>query len=92
MARRYRGDRRLASLAKRVSRDNNLLVRPRAYKGLSTDATCALARGYRAISVMAFDINGRIPNWHWYADTADNVSPELVELASTFVAAMVREV
>lgn len=91
MARRYKSDRRLVGLAKRVSRERNMLVRPRVYKGLSTDATPLLARGYRAMSVMAFDINGRLPNWHWYTDTSDNVSPELIELASAFVAAMVRD-
>lgn len=91
MARRYKSDRRLVNLARRVSRERNLLVRPRAYRGLSTDATAALARGYRAMSVMAFDISGRIPNWHWHTDTTENVSPELVELASAFVSAMVRD-
>jgi hypothetical protein len=91
MARRYPSDRRLVSLAKRVSREHNMLVRPRAYKGLSTDATPALARKYRAMSVMSFDINGHLPNWHWRTDTIDNVSPELVELASAFVTAMVRD-
>lgn len=91
MARRYKSDRRLVSLAKRVSREHEMLVRPRVYKGLSTDATPALARKFRAISIMAFDINGRLPNWHWRTDTAENVSPELVELASAFVAAMVRD-
>ena len=92
VARRYRSDRRLVSLAKRVSRENNLLVRPRAYKGPVTDATAALARRYRAISVMGFDVGGRIPDRHWYTDTSENVAPELVELASAFVAAMVRDV
>lgn len=91
MARRYKSDRRLVSLAKRVSRERGMLVRPRVYKGLSTDATPALARKFRAMSVMAFDINGRLPNWHWHTDTVDNVSPELVELASAFVAAVVRD-
>jgi hypothetical protein len=91
MARRYSSDRRLVSLAKRVSREHDMLVRPRVYKGLSTDATPALVRKYRAMSVMSFDINGQLPNWHWRTDTIDNVSPELVELASAFVTAMVRD-
>jgi len=91
MARMYRSDRRLVSLAKRVSRENNLLVRPRVYKGMSTDATALLARGYRAMSVMAFDTGGRLPNWHWYTDTSENVQPELIELATAFVAALVRD-
>lgn len=91
MARHYKSDRRLVSLARRVSREHDMLVRPRAYRGLSTDATPALARKYRAMSIMSFDINGQLPNWHWYTDTTENVSPELVELASSFVSAMVRD-
>ena len=41
--------------------------------GSSTDATAALVRGFRAMSLMAFDINGRLPNRHWSTDTADGV-------------------
>jgi 4-aminobutyrate aminotransferase-like enzyme len=91
MARRYKSDRRALNLARRVVREHNLLARPQAYHGLSTDATAALARGYRAMSVMGFDVDGRIPNWHWHTDVTENVSPELVELASAFVTALVRE-
>ncbi|PKQ38227.1 MAG: hypothetical protein CVT59_03085 [Actinobacteria bacterium HGW-Actinobacteria-1] len=91
MARRYHCDRRLASSAKRVAREEDLPVRGREYRGLSTDATPALARGFKAMSVMAFDINGRLPNWHWRTDTTDNVNPENLELAATFVAKLIRE-
>ncbi len=91
MARRYHCDRRLASSAKRVAREEELPVRGREYRGLSTDATPALARGFKAMSIMAFDINGRLPNWHWRTDTTDNVSPENLELTSTFVAKLIRE-
>ncbi|MCE5191272.1 MAG: M28 family peptidase [Actinomycetia bacterium] len=91
MARRYHCDRRLASSAKRVARDEELPVRGKEYRSLSTDATPALARGFKAMSVMAFDINGRLPNWHWRTDTAENVEPENVELAATFVTKLIRE-
>ena len=91
MARRYKSDRRTVGLARRVSRERAMLVRPRVYRGLSTDATPALARKFRAMSIMSFDINGQLPNWHWHTDTTENVSAELVELASAFVAAMVRD-
>ena len=91
MARRYSSDRRTVSLARRVSREREMLVRPRVYRGLSTDATPALARKFRAMSIMSFDINGQLPNWHWHTDTTENVSAELVELAAAFVSAMVRD-
>jgi hypothetical protein len=90
MARRYRSDRRLVSAGKRVSRENDLPVRARPYNGLSTDATPALARGYRAMSIMAFDANGRLPNWHWHTDTEENVDPANLELAERFVTETVR--
>ena len=91
MARRYRADRRLVSLAKRVSREQEILVKPRAYRGLSTDATAALARGYKAMSLMAFDSAGTPLNWHWKSDTSDRIEPEVVERVTSLVTYMIRE-
>jgi hypothetical protein len=91
MARRYTSDRRLTSAARKVSRESEILVKGREYKGLSTDATPALARGYKAMSVMAFDINGRLPDWHWRTDTTENVSSENIENAVRLVTGMLRE-
>lgn len=91
MARRYRADRRLVSLARRVSRETETIIKPREYKGLSTDATPALARGFKAMSIMAFDGTGLPVNWHWKSDTAETLDPELIERTAQFVTAMVRE-
>lgn len=91
MARQYRADRRLVALARRVSRETGTVIKPRAYKGLSTDATPALARGFKAMSVMAFDNAGLPVNWHWRTDTIENIDAELIEKAAEFVTAMVRE-
>ena len=91
MARRYDSDRRLLSAARRAVREADLPVKGHEYHGLSTDATPALARGYHAMSVMAFDVNGRIPNWHWATDTADNVSESNIESAVEFVTALIKE-
>jgi hypothetical protein len=63
-----------------------------SYRLLSTDATPALARGYRAMSVMAFDDEGRLPNWHWETDTADNLSLENLETARGFLWNLARQV
>ncbi|MBE0417305.1 MAG: M28 family peptidase, partial [Coriobacteriia bacterium] len=90
MARRYRSDRRLVSAGKRVSRENDFPVRARSYVGLSTDATTALARGYRAMSLMAFDANGRLLNWHWHTDIEEHVDPANLEVAERFVTETVR--
>ena len=91
MARRYRADRRLVSLAKRVSREQEILVKPRVYKGLSTDATAAMARGFKAMTLMAFDSSGVPVNWHWKSDTSDNIEPEVVERVTELVTHMIRE-
>jgi hypothetical protein len=91
MAKRYDSDRRLVGAARRAAREADLPVAGREYRGLSTDATAALARRFRAVSVMAFDINGRLPNWHWATDTTDNVSEENIELAVDFVSALIKE-
>lgn len=91
MARRYDSDRRLMSAARRAVREADLPVKGHEYRGLSTDATPALARGYHAMSVMAFDVNGRLPNWHWATDTADNVDEANLETAVEFVTALIKE-
>ena len=91
MVRRYPSDRRLVGAAKRVVRELDLRVKGRVYRGLSTDATPALARGYRAMSVMGFDVNGRIPHWHWKTDVVENVSVDNVEAAADLVAEIIRE-
>jgi hypothetical protein len=91
MARHYDSDRRLLSAARRAVREADLPVKGHVYRGLSTDATPALARGYHAMSVMAFDVNGRLPNWHWATDTVDNVSEDTIETAVEFVAALIKE-
>ncbi|TLM69750.1 MAG: Zn-dependent exopeptidase M28 [Actinobacteria bacterium] len=87
---RYHCDRRLASAAKRVAREEEMDIRGKDYRGLTTDATPALARGFRAMSVMAFDINGRIPNWHWKTDTVETCSEEVIDSAADFVAKLIR--
>jgi len=61
------------------------------YRGLSTDATPALARRFHAMSVMAFDINGRLPNWHWHTDTVENVQEDTMASATEFVAELIKE-
>ncbi|MDR3686381.1 MAG: M28 family peptidase [Coriobacteriia bacterium] len=91
MARRYRANQRLIGLAKRVSREQEILVKPRAYHGLSTDATAALARGFKAMTLMGFDHNGVPVNWHWASDTSANIEPEMIERVTELVTGMIRQ-
>ena len=91
MARRYRASARLVGLARRVSRETETLIKPRVFKGLSTDATPALARGFKAMSIMALDADGVPVNWHWKTDTTDELDASLIEKTAEFVTAMVRD-
>lgn len=91
MAKRYEADRRLVGATRRAVREADLAVKGREYRGLSTDATPALVRGFRAMSVMAFDINGRLPNWHWTTDTADAVSESNLQTTVDLVTAIIKE-
>lgn len=91
IARRYRASARLTGLARRVSRETETLIKPRVCKGMVTDATPALGRGFKAVSIMALGSDGVPPNWHWRTDTADAVDPELLEKTAEFVTAMVRD-
>ncbi|MCL2504112.1 MAG: M28 family peptidase [Coriobacteriia bacterium] len=91
MLRRYQANQRLVGLARRVSRTTSTVIKPRVYRGLSTDATPALARKYKAISIMALDADGLPANWHWKTDTADNLDPALINQATELVSAMVRD-
>jgi hypothetical protein len=91
MARRYRANQRLIGLAKRVSREHEILVKPRVYKGLSTDATPALARGFKAMTLMGFDSSGVPVNWHWKTDTSRNIEPEMIDRVTDLVTNMIRQ-
>lgn len=89
--RTYRSDRRLVTQAKRTVRENDLVVKGHSGRRIETSVTPALARRFKAMSVMAFDINGRIPNWRWRTDTVENVMATTVEQAAAFVTALVRD-
>lgn len=90
-ARRHHADRRLVAQSKRTVREGGLAVKGHSFRGLATTATPALAQGYKAMTVMALDINGRVPNRHWETDTTENVHPEAVEKATEFVTALLRD-
>ncbi|MDI6712895.1 MAG: hypothetical protein QMD96_06625 [Anaerosomatales bacterium] len=87
----YRGDRRLAATFKRVVRDRGLAARPRSERAGLTDATVALARRLRALTVMAFDINGRVAKRHTKEDTTGIVSEDALTAAVDLITEVVRE-
>jgi hypothetical protein len=86
-----RSDRRVVSAAKRVARDRELPLAAATSNWAVTDIGVALRNRYRAMSVMAFDINGRIGNWRSTEDTAERVEEENLTAAADFVTALIRE-
>lgn len=68
----------------------HLGVRQGVYTLLSTDAMPALVRGYKAVSFLAVDEQGLLPNWHWPTDTVDNVDFDVIQKAVGFVSALIR--
>ncbi|HSL94102.1 MAG TPA: M28 family peptidase [Bacillota bacterium] len=67
-------------------------VRQGVYTLLSTDAMPALVRGYKAVSFLAVDDQGLLPNWHWPTDTVENVDFGTVETAVSFVSALIKRI
>ena len=88
----HRSDEVLLWLGGKVTEKKNLPVWRTSYRLLSTDATPALARGYAAMSVMAFDDKGNLPNWHWESDTIDKVDMANLETARAFLWNLTRRV
>lgn len=86
-------DRDLVLAAAAFARENSELeIGSHVYKALTTDATPALARGYKVMSIMAFDANGVLPNWHWPTDEAKYVNPDNLEAASALVQSIARQI
>jgi len=86
MIKAFPSDPELLMLAAEVVRENpELTLSPQEYRTLPTDAYAALVLGYRAMSVMAFDEEGVIPNWHWETDLIENLDGKNLEEAEAFV-------
>ncbi len=79
-------------LAGKIAEKKRLPLWRTGYRLLSTDATPALARGYPAMSLMAFDDDGMLPNWHWQSDTVDNIDMENLEVVRAFLWNLARRI
>lgn len=75
----------LALVEEAAAADPPLAVNRKPYRLLTTDATGIMARGGRAISVMACDAQGNLPNWHWTTDTIENVDAANLKTAEELV-------
>ena len=83
-----KADPQLVEIASAVAED----AAPIVYKTLPTDNTTTLTKGYRGMSLMAFDSRGVLPNWHWRTDTIENVDERTLTCAVDFAVKIARGV
>ena len=89
----YPSDPELLMLSAEVCRENtDLPLAPHEYRTLPTDAHAALVKGFRAMSVMAFDEEGVLPNWHWETDVVENLEEKNLIEAERFVGLLVKKI
>ncbi|HHT05038.1 MAG TPA: M28 family peptidase [Hydrogenispora sp.] len=81
----------LLRLAKTVATEKDLALRFAPYKLLTTDGTVFLMRNYPTVSLMAFDEEGLLPNWHWPTDQASFVNPDNLDAAKELVLGILRK-
>ncbi len=80
----------LVRLAAETVGEEDLDIHERPFHTLTTDALVPLVRGYKAMSIMAFDRRGLLPHWHWPTDTVENVEPATMETALRLLCGLVR--
>ncbi|MBI4788317.1 MAG: M20/M25/M40 family metallo-hydrolase [Chloroflexi bacterium] len=83
-----KADEQLVEIASAVAED----AAPIVYKTLPTDNTTTLTKGYRGMSLMAFDSRGVLPNWHWRTDTIENVDSHTLTRAVDFAVRIARQI
>jgi len=89
----YKASSELIDLCATVARCKpDLKVKQGVYSLLSTDAMPLLARKFKAISFLALDDQGLLPNWHWPTDVYENVDIETVDTAVEFVYELLKEI
>ncbi|MGE5590648.1 MAG: M28 family metallopeptidase [Bacillota bacterium] len=73
-------DRELIALAeRRAAQEESGFLTPVKNLLLPTDGLMATVYGFRAITFISMDEQGRIPHYHWHTDVLDNVDRDLVE-------------
>jgi len=90
MIKKYAADHNMVAVADRLRKEKFGNTAPRVFTTMSTDALVPLARGYRAMSVMAFDEDGTLPNWHWETDVFENVMPSTVDTGYGFISEIIK--
>ena len=83
-------DDELLDLAKRAAGRRGVPFQVRGFHTIATDAQVPLARGHRALSLMALDDQGHLPNWHWPTDTWEQIDPATLRATLEVLLLLVR--
>jgi hypothetical protein len=65
-------------------------VRPCRLRSVPSDAMIPLARGFRALGIVALDEHGIPPHWNWFTDTVPAIDLHQVKTAAEFADALLR--
>ncbi len=86
-------DPELLMLSAEVVRENrDLTPVPHEYRTFPSDAYAALVQGYRAMSIVALDEDGVVPNWHWETDRIENLEEKTLEEVERFVELLLEKI
>ncbi|HYF91216.1 MAG TPA: M28 family peptidase [Symbiobacteriaceae bacterium] len=80
----------LTGLAAQMAAEHPGQVRHKRNLLLPTDGLIPSLAGYEAISFLAFEHDGSLPNYHWYTDTLEKIDRELLAFAEAFLERYVR--
>ncbi len=81
---RYASNDKLVKKASLSAREKpEIKVSGASYHLLTTDATAALARDYNAMTILAMNKEGQLPNWHWHTDTVERIEKDNLLTART---------
>lgn len=75
----------MTALARQLSAEYGGRVQPKKNLLLPTDGMVPAKAGYQAISFLAFQEDGSLPNYHWYTDTIDKIDRDLLSFTERFV-------
>lgn len=89
----YSANKELVNFAEEISKENpDLNIGKMSFNIMLTDATAAITRGYKAMSILAVDENNLLPNWHWLTDVLENIDEKTLDTVYKFVIKLVERV
>ena len=81
---------RLRDHAERVAKEIGMAVAARGNLLLPTDGLVPSLAGYEALSFLAFEPGGALPDYHWYTDRLDRVDQELLAATEFYLEKYIR--